>query len=318
MLIIASKPGQLGNMLLTFAHFIACAAEHRLEVANPAFDNYAEYFEPTSRDLLCRFPPKPSALPTDGGLRHLLFNAAHAAARALGKREAGVVDRDLGFVRVVALRDWTSEFKLDDPRFLASLTPRKPVLFRGWRFRCHDLVQKHAGLIRDYFRLVPRHRESIDRLIERARAGADVLVGVHIRQGIADFDNFRQFCYAAEQYADLMARVAALFPGRRVAFVVCSDKRQRPESFAGLPFVFGNDHVVEDMYTFARCDYIVGPPSTYTMWASFHGGVPLYIIEDPRRTPSLADFEVHVEREGHARIYEAPGAAGGGRQASAT
>ena len=31
---------------------------------------------------------------------------------------------------------------------------------------------------------------------------------------------------------------------------------------------------------FSECDYIVGPPSTYTGWASFMGKNKLYAISD--------------------------------------
>jgi len=30
------------------------------------------------------------------------------------------------------------------------------------------------------------------------------------------------------------------------------------------------------IFSFAKCDYIVGPPSTFTSWASFYGDVPVY------------------------------------------
>ena len=54
MIVIVGKPGQLGNSLFLFANFLACAREYGLKVANPAFDEYAEYFKTTSRDFFCR------------------------------------------------------------------------------------------------------------------------------------------------------------------------------------------------------------------------------------------------------------------------
>jgi hypothetical protein len=44
---------------------------------------------------------------------------------------------------------------------------------------------------------------------------------------------------------------------------------------ADLNVTWGSGHLVEDMYAFAGCDYLVGPPSTFTTWASFYGQVPL-------------------------------------------
>lgn len=45
------------------------------------------------------------------------------------------------------------------------------------------------------------------------------------------------------------------------------------------------------MYLLARCDYIIDPPSTYTMWASFYGNVPLYMITDPTQSILLDSFQ---------------------------
>lgn len=40
-----------------------------------------------------------------------------------------------------------------------------------------------------------------------------------------------------------------------------------------------NPAIVEDLYALSRCNYIMGPPSTFTMWASFIGDVPLRIVK---------------------------------------
>ena len=52
------------------------------------------------------------------------------------------------------------------------------------------------------------------------------------------------------------------------------------EAFPSFDVVLGNGQIVEDMYAFAACDYIVGPPSTYTGWASFYGDKGLYFIRN--------------------------------------
>lgn len=74
MLIIASKPGQLGNRLFLFAHFVGFSAEQNIPVANPAFDEYANYFEGTRKDLFCRYPQRLSLLPER-------WRAPHARAK---------------------------------------------------------------------------------------------------------------------------------------------------------------------------------------------------------------------------------------------
>jgi len=65
--------------------------------------------------------------------------------------------------------------------------------------------------------------------------------------------------------------------------------RQSIESeFPGLSAGFSTGVPVEDMYALAECDYIIGPVSSFTQWASFYGNKPLF---------HLTDLDGHVERE---------------------
>jgi len=50
MIIISSKFGQLANRLFLFAHFVGFAIERNLTIINPAFEEYAQFFEPTCND----------------------------------------------------------------------------------------------------------------------------------------------------------------------------------------------------------------------------------------------------------------------------
>jgi hypothetical protein len=38
-------------------------------------------------------------------------------------------------------------------------------------------------------------------------------------------------------------------------------------------------HFITDMYVLAACDAILGPPSTFSIWASYYGRVPLMQLE---------------------------------------
>ena len=296
MLIIASKPGQLGNRLFLFAQFIGCARENRLTVMNPAFDDYADLFETTSRDLFCRYPARTSTLPPNPAARRLLYRLCYYAARVILR--SGL---NLPGVRAVAL-DWDETLELGSPAFLSTLKPRQLLLLQGWLFRDERAVTRHADAIREFLAPRAEFQRNVSALVTRARAGADLLVGLHIRHG--DYRTYRggKYFYELETYADVMRKVEALSPERRVAFLVCSNAEHDAQLFAPFRYTSGSGHLIEDMYALAACDYIVGPPSTYTMWASFYGQAPLYIVEDPRRTPQLADFFVYnVEGTGAGR-----------------
>lgn len=63
--------------------------------------------------------------------------------------------------------------------------------------------------------------------------------------------------------------------------------------FLGNSLLLKKLFIIEDMYSLAECDYIIGPPSTYTMWASFYGEVPLYMVDNPSLKPVLSDFKFY-------------------------
>lgn len=286
MIVVASKPGQLGNRLFVFANFIACAEEHKLRIANPAFDEYAAYFQTTGSDFFCRYPARKSLWSGNKASRNLFYKLCFYAGRALAK--LGIESDHL---RTVTL-DWDESLELDSPDFLNLLRSGQILFAQGWLFRSEANVKKHAATIKAYFTPLEYFQKRVAELIEKARRKCDVLVGVHIRHGdYRTFENGKYF-YEVSQYIEMIKRVEALFPETRVGFLVCSNAAISEDALVEFTVLRGTDHLIEDMYSFAQCDYLIGPPSTYTMWASFYGEVPLYIIEDISSAPRLEDFRV--------------------------
>ena len=96
-----------------------------------------------------------------------------------------------------------------------------------------------------------------------------------------------------------MREVLALFPAEtRVRFLLFSNEPIPAADFAEFDTGRSTDHPVEDMYAMAGCDYIVGPLSTYSMWASFYGRVPLCHLHRPDQPiTSLNEFVVFEDQE---------------------
>jgi hypothetical protein len=131
------------------------------------------------------------------------------------------------------------------------------------------------------------------------RTTCDIVVGVHIRRG--DYVNFRGglFYYELGVYLEFMSKVRRLLRNKEVGFLICSNEPVASATFSNFNAHLGPNDLIEDMYSLARCDYLIGPPSTYTMWASYYGGVPALQIMDPVSDPTLADFVVSKLASGH-------------------
>lgn len=299
MLIIADKPGQLGNRLFVFAHFLAAAMEHNFTFMNPAFDEYANYFPTTAQDLFCRYPLRRSFIRGRPFARKALYKICYYAARVIVRSRL-----ETKFLRAVSL-DWDEQLDVGSQQFLSTLKRRQIFFLQGWQFRNEHLLSKHADRVREFFQPMAEFRADVRNLIERARSQCDVLVGVHIRHG--DYRKFQggKYFYEFDVYASLMERAQAMFPGQRVAFLICSNATYDRETFSRFSYAQGTGHLIEDMYALAECDHIIGPPSTFTMWASFYGATPLYLVADPRRPLTLEDFVVHGV-SGHTVAKDAP------------
>jgi hypothetical protein len=286
MIIVASKPGELGNRLFVFANFIASSQEHKFKFINPAFDEYAKYFPATRADLFGRYPSRRSFLKPTPALRKSLYQLAYYAGRIVAK--SGLKSKMLRTITI----DWQDFYDLGAPEFLSLLRRRQIIFVQGWKFRSPAALQRQFGAVREFFRPLEEHRVNVAALIARARVDTDVLIGVHIRHGIINFDNARKYWSPPEKYAERMAQIETFFPGQRVTFLICSDVKQDPEVFAHHRYFLGTGHLIEDLYAFAECDYLFGPPSTFTMWASFYGEIPLWMIYDPTKEPTLEDFRL--------------------------
>jgi hypothetical protein len=285
MIVISDKYGQLGNRLFVFAHFIGWGIEHSSVIANPAFDEYAQYFEGTADDPWCRYPPRPSPSRHIARARHRNYNAVRLASQIgsrLRLRTPLIGCENIGGDELC---------QLGDKEHAPALLGRKLTLVRGWQYRDEASLQKHAAAIRAYFTPRAPHLRTTEAVVAAARATCDVLVGVHIRRG--DYINFMDGRYYYEQsvYRELMDKVRRRrLKGREIGFLVCSDEPVDAAFYRGLNVHRGPDHPIEDMYAFTRCDNLIGPPSTYTMWASYYGNVPLLQITSATDDPVLTGF----------------------------
>jgi len=314
-IVIAYKPGQLANRLLQFAAFIAFSESSGFTIVNPSFDEYAPLFPSTARDVFCRYPPVESHVPRSSSLRRWLYGLAYYATRICVRARLG------GRICRAIFLDWDQKRFLD-AAFVEEIGRTRLVFVQGWRFMMPSAtpleyigppgnIEPYAEAVRRHFVPDPLTIAEVDALVRQARQGG-LLVGVHIRQG--DFltdKNQGRYYYSADQYAAKMREVVELFRPTQVSFLVCSDKPQPSQAFDGLSCVFGGKSALVDLYALARCERILGPPSSFSLWASFYGDVPLcwlFDIREPILRDSFKPFASVDQDEYAERFYGYVGA----------
>lgn len=78
--------------------------------------------------------------------------------------------------------------------------------------------------------------------------------------------------------------------------MVCSNEPWTANAFGPDLRVFaGPGSAVTDVTALSLCDFTVGSPSTFSMWASFMGAVPHYVLEEPDVVPRIRDFRPTID-----------------------
>ena len=280
-LVIGTKSGKLCNRLFAFSHFIANAIEYGYELYNPNFDEYCSYFKSTSRDDFGDYPIT---------VKDKKFNFFRRL-KPTSSMPIWAKFLDLSpFYKILATKE---KYDLRSDAFTKLLESNKNIIIYGWKFRDYDGFNKHAALLKKFFEPVEEYSRKVAEVIASCRKRKSTLVGIHIRRG--DYKLFvgGRYYYDDSVYFSKMQQMKELLnkQGQDVSFLVCSNEPHRSR-FKGMETFLSTGHFIEDLYSLAECDYLIGPPSTYSMWASFYGNVPLLMIKEPTQNMCLSDFRV--------------------------
>lgn len=107
-----------------------------------------------------------------------------------------------------------------------------------------------------------------------------LVIGVHIRRG--DYKTWRngRYYFSDATYLDYMLKVQALLGDeRKVVFFICSNEHFLLDNFGGVAcFTIPDNSATQDLYALSKCDYLIGPLSSFTSWVSLLYQIPYYSI----------------------------------------
>ncbi len=303
-IVLVNRCGRMGNRLVLFANFAALAEELGCTIVNCPFHSYAQSFVNTRRDIYCRYPASSrksiwDRIPGASGIirgTRIFFHGTRALSSLIERL-------DIGKNTIFTLREEKGLpviISLESPEIIDAIGRADIVFANGWKFRAPNLVKKHAERIRSYFRPIPGIEEVARHAVEELRQDADIVVAVHMRRG--DYRRWQQgrYFFSKDRYAQWMQQMEKLFPQKRVAFLLCSDEAFSRDDFPGLSVRPGPGTPTEDMHAMAECDWIFGPLSTFSQWASFYGATPLFHLRDKDDQLELQKFQV-------SNLHEVPG-----------
>ena len=264
-MIFARDKSQMCNNLLQFAHVYAWGREHGRKVMSMRFSYKYPYFK-ISHSNLVSFP---------------LY----------------VIAKLLAAIKILP----TASFKHDDcdPEALEKKMLRhKHIVVSGWYVRYYDLFQKYRDEICDLFTIDPSYTEPVK---TKMKEWTGIKLGVHIRRGDYAVWKDGAYCYDDAVYADFIRQFAALEPAQDVDVCLSTnDPEVSAAKFKALLQDTGSrihihllgGNAVEDLFMLSECDYIIGPPSTYSLVAAMYRDIPLCRMDQvSSRGLELSDFK---------------------------
>jgi hypothetical protein len=270
MIIISNKPGQLANLIVVYANFIALGLEKKIRIINPAFHSGVNYFQQKKHFLQ----------------RSFFYSLVNFFARGWNKLKLNS--------RLLYSYSIDTQTKINLDSELPDAFRSRLCFVQGWLYRANNLLLKHKSEVKEFFRPTAEHLVKIDSFFSQEEFDSKIIIGVHVRRG--DYENFEggRYFYDYSRYAEIIERVGGLFETKDVIFLVCSNEQEISKKLGECNYkiMFGPGHELQDLYCFSRCNFLVGPPSTYTMWASFYGNVPLLMLHEPDKQFTLEDFKI--------------------------
>lgn len=270
-----SKEGQLCNRLFHFAHLLSFAIETDQIIWNPFFNEFSNYFPNLSRR----------------GIKKVkIYLWSNAALRLLIRGLSNILKVfSSSTVHNHILSD-CAEIILSEHNFKRHF---KILFCDGWLIRDYINFTKHANTLKFIFEFRPEVIQNTESVLKNLRSDSTHIVGLHIRRG--DYLNWEggKYYYTDEQYFSILEKLTNLMAheSKKIQFILCSNETLSNTSplLIFSPYI-ANGSEIDDLCLLSNCDYILGPPSSFSSWASFIGGTPLLHIKNAEQNFSMDHF----------------------------
>ena len=160
----------------------------------------------------------------------------------------------------------------------------------SWDYRRYALTTKHHKVLKRFYlfdkRYLSRKTISFINFLINQKSKGKFIIGVHIRRGDYKSWNYGKYFFDDEFYKDVINNLKIKYNNvnKEPYFVVVSDERKI--SNIGADY-FSLGSWKEDQLILQFCDLIVGPPSTFTMWASYISEIPLIKLDSKKNNKNL-------------------------------
>jgi phage pi2 protein 07 len=277
MVIIQKRIGQLGNQLFAVAHFAAASIEHKYNVIYPNFEHPIKNF-PEINSLKSLKVLNSSNLANN--LIHKLCKIVRIVIPSTPLHECLIAEHspfiDIGSVEFVAN------------------ARQKLVACEGFQFKDPKSMIKHHEIIKNIFEPSLEIKENTQSYINKYIPVKSKLVAFHIRRKDYKTYNGGIFYYDDSTWIKWIDEARRLITeiGNNFVGIIFSDEDVPNIIKSGSDLISGPGDMFCDINMLSKCDYIIGPPSTFSGWASYIGRVPKLNLVSSSTDIIFKDFQI--------------------------
>jgi len=166
-------------------------------------------------------------------------------------------------------------------------------LCKGWFFFQPELLNKYRAYYQELFTPAIDQTFYANKYLGKNEPEMK-FIGVHIRRGDYKYWHDGKYYYSDKEYIKIIKQLTSIINNECRIIIFTNDSNINvglyKEMFNNI--MFSNESVVVDHYLMSNCDYIIGPLSSFSMWASYIGNKPYYHITNLNKIISLDDFRI--------------------------
>lgn len=280
LLIVCDKYGRLGNRLFLFAQLIEFSRKSGREIWMPGFHDYGCFFETTQNSKFFRYPQRRFNIPNpfSGIISFYAFSKISKITEKLNIKYF--------FKNIVS-------FSHSDANPFSKLNSSQVscILFNGFIFHQHFLdLKKSLPMIRMVFKPSNQYTNLIEAPIRELRKKSQIIVGVLVRQtDYREWNDGKSF-FTSFEYSQILERLSTSLKDESASFFIATDENQDEKTFKNFVCIARVGFPIENLYSLAMCDLLIGPTSSYMGWAALYGDVPTFTIQSSDDSPTKENF----------------------------
>jgi Glycosyl transferase family 11 len=187
-----------------------------------------------------------------------------------------------------------SHFDIADQNYEKTILNSKILFCDGWFFRSFATTVKYRTYYQNIFNPNIDKEYLLETYLRKANP-EEVIIGVHIRRGDYKYYTNGIYYYNDNTYINKIYQLITCLNIDNYKIILFSDDQtlnieEFKKNFKKVIISKGIETV--DHFLMSKCDYIIGPPSTFSLWASYIGETPFYHIRNADDNISLDKFTV--------------------------